>query len=107
MPLLVIATLLALPDALINTNRPLLGLGGHPSILRTSRENLYFVDQAQRKEPYLAAIAEIRSRGCHVVGVDTSQDVEQFEYPFFAAFSPLHGYNLHEPYPRSEVMVCI
>ncbi len=96
-PLLVIATLMALPDALININRPLLGLRGHhPSILRTSREHLYFVDQAPREGPYLAAIAEIRSRGCHVVGVDTSQDVEQFEYPFFAAFSPLHGYNIRD-----------
>jgi hypothetical protein len=90
-PLLALATLMAVPDALMNVNRPLVGRAGHASILQASREDLYFMGQAQREGPYLAAIAEIRSRDCHVIGVDTSQDVEQFEYPFFAEFSSLRG----------------
>jgi 4-amino-4-deoxy-L-arabinose transferase-like glycosyltransferase len=91
-PALSLSTLMALPSALLNTNRPLIGTGGHANILRASRDQLDFIDAPQRKEPYLAAIAEIQKTGCRVIGVDTSQDIEQFEYPFFAAFNSPDGH---------------
>jgi hypothetical protein len=92
MPVVVLTMLAALPDALVNVNRPLLGFKGNASVLRATNEDLYFADQRQRESPYHAAEAEIRRRGCRIIGVDSSQDVEQFEYPLFEAFPSLKGF---------------
>lgn len=88
LPLVLVELLLALPPALCNDMRPLLFSGGfhnwnhgRTSIFRRSRPELYFTQQKNLQDSYIAAAEAIRSEKCDDVGIDTSVRPYSHEYP--------------------------
>lgn len=69
----------AVPFVAVHASRPLAGIG---SVLKTPRDVQYFAAAPFLREPYSRAMAEIRARRAHSVGLMISED--DWEYPFHA-----------------------
>lgn len=87
-PVVVISLISAIPSALCNSSRPILysggfreGLHNRTSIFLQSRSALYFTQQRELKDSYLAASEIVKQERCEDVGMDTSVKPYSHEYP--------------------------
>lgn len=101
-----VLVLLALPWALLNQTRPVIGLRPRTaivSVFRADREDILFANWLPQRDDYLAAVEQVRRTDCTHIGLRI--DSHDLEYPFWWLLgAPQNGIRLEhiDPPPQLE-----
>jgi 4-amino-4-deoxy-L-arabinose transferase-like glycosyltransferase len=105
---LVAAGCLALTDALVNANRPLISRRDLISIFKQDRFTQYFVKGPWPQASFTAAIDVLLGTGCKDIGIDIEPSArDRFEYPMLKSLGADRGerrvWNVGVPNPSARL----